>query len=303
MRAMHKLLPAVLIVALATIAPISPLAAATRATPAPANTPTPPPTIIHLITHPLCSELHQHIAPAVGMMLQNDRQIAKSPDLFKHYNQAAMYGVDNSASNENGMPGGVTMSGESADGTMNSSQRMALLGMENLVSPIAQNIIAIQKMLDSPALTRGTGNAEDDKRLKAIREKLLKALATQNAALDIINGFVDTQQLADIQHSGQEYISAVNQKDVIGSHSGQGTPTPFPGTYNPNQAGLGPNPYAIDLANIPGLTLGYNPVTRLLDGLHWTIAETKTRENDAANAVMESASLCGTGRTASPAPK
>lgn len=288
---MYRLLPAVLIVAIAMAAPAPPIAAAAASAPAPAATRTPPPTIYHIITRPLCSELHKHIAPAVAMILQNDAQIGKSPDLFKRYNQATLEGQDNTASNANGNPGtGVTMSGDAANGTMNASQNMALLGMENLVGPIANNTIAIQKMLDSPALTQNTGNPDDDKRLHELREKLLKALATQQASLDIISGFVDTQQLADIQHSGEEYIAAMNQTDTTKGIAG--TPTPFPGTYNPNQAGLAPNPYDVNLATVPGLTLGYNPVTRLIDGLHWTIDQTQKRESDAAKSVMESAALC-----------
>lgn len=297
---MYKALPFVAVLALA-LAPASPLAVAgTASTPAPSYA-TPPPQIIHIITRPLCSELHKHIQPAIAMMLENDANIKKGPTLFSRYNHDALSGVDNSVSNAAGPNGGVQMSnGGSSDSTMTASQNMALLGMENLVSPIANNIIATQKILDSPALTKGTGNPEDDKQLQAMRDKLLKALATQNAALDIISGFVATQQMGDLQHSGEEYIAAVNQSDIVGKGSGA-TPTPFPLTYNPNQAGLPANPYDIDLATIPGLTLGYNPVTRLLDALHWTIDETTSRENDAATAVMASAQQCA-GPTPRPAP-
>jgi hypothetical protein len=291
MAPMHKVLPAVLILALAAIASTPPTAAAgTSATPAPKNA-TPPPQIYHIITRPLCSELRKHIAPAIGMMLQNDQNIKKGPDLFSLYNRDALSGVDNTASNSAGPNGGPVLSGESANGTMTASQNMALLGMENLVSPIANNIIATQKMLASPALTQGTGNVEDDKQLQDIRAKLLKALATQNASLDIINGFVTTQQMGDLQHAGQEYISAINQSDQVGKSTGA-TPTPNPLLADPNQAGLPPNPYDLNLAAIPGLALGYNPVTRLLEALHWTIQETATKENDAAKTVMNSAAEC-----------
>jgi hypothetical protein len=288
---MHKALSIMAIVVLATILPTPPTAsAATAATPAPSASRTPPPLIYHIITRPLCAELHKHIAPAIGMMLQNDQQIAKSPDLFKRYNQAALEGVDNSASNKD-VTNGTPSKGEAADEPFTPAQNMALLGMENLVSPIANNILAVEKVLDSPALIQGTGTPEDDKQLKEIRDKLLQALATQSAALDIINGFVDTQQLADIQHSGEEYISAINQTNDI-RNGVPATPTPFPGTYDPDQAGLPPNPYAINLATVPGLTLGYNPVTHLIEALHWTIDETQKRENDAAKSVMRSATLC-----------
>jgi len=291
MAEMYKALPAVLVVALATMVPAPPMAVAAP-TPAPAASRTPPPQIYHIITRPLCTELHKHIAPAVGMMMQNDHTIAKSPDLFKNYNKGALYGADNSASNGAGYNPGVSSNGGAADSIFTPAQNMALLGMENLIGPIANNSIAIQKILDSPELTHGTGSREDDQHLQEIRAKLLKALATQQASLDIISGFVDTQQLADIQHSGQEYIAAINQHNDFTGASAQYTPTPNPAFANPNQAGLPQNPYQIDLANVPGLTLGYNPVTRLIEGLDWTISETQKREGDVAKAVMDSAALC-----------
>ena len=256
---------------------------------------TPPPQIYRVVTRPLCAELHERIAPAIGMMMQNDTTIKKSPELFKRYNDATLYGADPSAQ------GSDPVAGDPGGATMNPSQNMALQGMESLIRPIANNIIAIQTMLDSPELRNGTGRPEDDQRLQAIREKLLKALAAQNASLDIISGFVDTQQMADLQHAGEAYISSMTQPDTAGAKTA--TPGPNPLESNPNYAGLPPNPYDIDLATVPGLTLGYNPVTRLLDALRWTIDQTDKRENDAANAVMSSAALCSNAvPTPSPSP-
>jgi len=249
-------------------------------------TPTPPPQIYHIVTRPLCSELHEHIAPAVGMMLQNDATIKKSPALFKQYNDAALYGKDMGGTDQNNPVAG------DPGGTSNPAQSIALQGMENLIRPIANNIIAIQTALDSPALLNGTGRPEDDKQLQEIREKLLKALAAQNASLDIISGFVDTQSMADLQHADEAYISQFSKPDV---QNGTSTPPPNGGSplqSNPNYAGLPPNPYDIDPATIPGLTLGYNPMTRLIEALHWTIDQTATRENEAAKSVMSSAALC-----------
>jgi hypothetical protein len=254
----------------------------------------PPPTIYHIVTRPLCAELHDRIAPAIGMMLQNDTTIKKGPEYFKQYNLGSLYGSGPSTSSQNDRvtrdPGGSTS---------NMSQNMALLGMENLIRPVANNIIAIQTLLDSPQLTTKTGREDDDKRLSEIRAKLLQALAAQNASLDIISGFVDTQQMADLQHAGEGYISSIAQPDVAGAQIA--TPGPNPLTSNPNYAGLPPNPYSIDPASIPGLTLGYNPVTRLQGALTWTISQAQTRENDAAKAVMASAVLCG-NLPASPSP-
>lgn len=255
---------------------------------------TPPPQIYHIVTRPLCAQLHERVAPAIGMMLENDTTIKKSPALFKQYNDAALYGNDPGAGGQNdpvpGDPGGVS----------NPAQNMALQGMENLIRPIANNIIAIQTILDSPQLSGLTGSAQDDAQLQIIRDKLLKALAAQNASLDIISGFVDTQQMADLQHAGQGYISSMSQPDS--SNAKIATPAPNPLEANPNYAGLPPNPYSIDPATIPGLTLGYNPVTRLTEALKWTIDQTATRENDAAKAVMASAAMCSGAVAPSPSP-
>lgn len=242
--------------------------------------PTPPPEIYRVVSRPLCTQLREHIKPAIGMLLENDANIKKSPDLFARYNLGALQGND-SGSGSNG------------------EQEMALLALENLIRPIANNVIAIQTMLSNPQLTTPTGREDDDKRLADMRAKLLKALAAQNASLDIISGFVDTQQMADLQHAGQEYIAEVNQPETSNAQS---TPTPNPLSYNANYAGLPPNPYTIDLANVPGLTLGYNPVTRLMDGLHWTMGETATRENTAAGAVLANAAICNNVPLVSPPP-
>jgi len=249
----------------------------------------PPPTIYRVVTRPLCAQLHDRIAPAIGMMLQNDTTIKKGPAYFKQYNLAALSGSGTSTNSQSDR-----LSGDPGSATSNMAQNIALLGMENLIRPLANNIIAIQTILDSPQLTTPSGREEDDKRLSDIRAKLLQALAAQNASLDIISGFVDTQQMADLQHADEGYISSIAQPD---SQSAQvSTPAPNPLMQNPGYAGLPQNPYAIDPATIPGLTLGYNPVTRLQDALTWTISQAQTRENEAAKAVMSSAVLCGSAQ-------
>ncbi|HTU83778.1 MAG TPA: hypothetical protein VMF61_16770 [Candidatus Acidoferrales bacterium] len=273
---------------LLAISPALPTRAA-GSSPAPAATGTPPPQIIRVLSRPICSELHQHVAPAVGMMLENDNEIKQSPDIFKSYNMAAFYGSSDIGGDASDTPPGGD---PGTSGLSNPEQKIALLKLENLVSPIANNIIAIQKLLDSPGLINGTGNPEDDKQMQETRDKLLRALAVQNASLDIINGFVDTQGMADLQHADDSTLNSMNQPDT--THA-QGTPSPNPMLQNANQAGLPPNPYAIDPAAIPGLALGSNPVTRLIGALHWTITETATRENAAAMAVMKMKADCDTG--------
>jgi len=301
MEAMKKAFSLVAIAALVALAPALPIQAADTTATAPAASA--PPTIIHIVTRPLCAELHKHIAPTVGMMLENDKVMKDSPKLFGDYNKDALYGVDNTVSNSSGPNGGPVMQPDS--GTMNAAQNMTILKMENMVSPIANNIIAMKKMLDSPALTRGTGNPDDDKKLAAIRDKLEKAIADQSASLDVINGFVQTKQMGDLQHQGDEYIAATQQSDSTGKSAITPEATANPLLADPNQAGLAANPYAIDPANIPGLTLGANPVTRMQQAVTWTLQQTAANENDAGAAIMSAAQECGAGApapTPSPAP-
>jgi hypothetical protein len=251
--------------------------------PAAKPTASPPPEIIHLITTPLCVRLHDKVRPAVAMILQNDANIAKSLPQFKNYAIGA-FGSYERAFGDYGPPSYDSINVNSP------ATRMALQRMSYLVSPIAQNLIAAQKLLDDASLLAPTGNANDDRQLATIKQQLLETVADQSASLDLINGFVATQQMGDLQHAGETYLSAI-------TGTGLSTPirtpaTPFPGLADPNDPGIPQNPYAVDLMAVPGLAVGYNPLNRVVDGLQWVRAETDKRENSAANSVKDAMSEC-----------
>src|ERR1700678_107542 len=154
-----------------------PAAAAT----APAPTPTPNlPEIYHTGSRPLCSALATTVRPVLGMLLQNDQTSARSPPLFGDY---------------------IKMSAAGSD----SGRDMSIHRLNNLVTPLVQNTLAIQKLLEDPSIFPPKAQNADDQRLIAIKDQLLKTLATQQASLDIINGFVQTQQLGEMQHEGFGY--------------------------------------------------------------------------------------------------
>jgi hypothetical protein len=221
-------------------------------------------------------ELRDHVLPAVALVLQDDGLVAKSLPLFNDYTATAY-------SNSPTTPDDVT-------NYDSPGRAMALVKMDQLVGPLAQNELAIQKILENSSLAAATGWPDDDAKLKAVRLDLLKVLAAQQASLDIINGFVETQRLGDMQHAGEEYISAIDKPD---------TPTPAPlNTPNPllqdsDQPGLAPNPYMMDPAAIPGLQVGFNPLSRILTAFAWIRGETAKRENDASTSVLAAGSLCG----------
>ncbi|HEY5342000.1 MAG TPA: hypothetical protein VIK27_13305 [Candidatus Aquilonibacter sp.] len=271
---MHSLIAAALIGVLAA------------ATPMPAPTPTAPslPLIYHSVSRPLCSSLQDRIKPALGMMIENDQTIAKSKPYFQDYIQRSM------------------------DGS-NAGQDMAVMHLESLVTPLVKNTLAVQKLLEDPAVFPAVARSADDRRLIDIKVKMLKALAAQEAALDIINGFVTTQQLGEMQHEGFGFISAItgsgnpNQSsqgitDLIGP-----TPNPMhPQVFDDFalQAGLAPNQYEIDPTTIPGLALGYNPISKLKDGITWTQDIGKKEAVPLVKSILAAATSCGYQPSAPP---
>jgi hypothetical protein len=256
----------------------------------PSPTPSPSvfqlPEIYHTVTRPLCSALHSKAAPAIAMIAQNDATIAKSPKFFQDYVSAEFNQSD-------------------------PAKNIALLHLEDLVTPLVTNVLAIQKLLDDPSVFPDNPQTDDDKRKAQLKAQLLQALATQQGALDIINGFVDTQDLADMQHEGFGYIGAITGTGSTqgGGAAGTGilgaTPDPtHPQMYDTTaiNAGLPTNPYEIDLTNIPGLALGYNPVSHLKDGVIWTQTEGAKSEDALAKTIFADVHLCN-GDQPSPSPK
>ncbi len=245
---------------------------------------TPPPEIYHVVTTALCARLHERVRPAVAMILQNDAKIAKSPPLFKKYMRGAMTALDTADPNGNGTP-------QMNDSIYNESPEtsMTLQQMSYLVIPIARNLISAQTLLDDPKLLDPTGNPADDATLAKIRQQLLETVAYQSASLDLINGFVQTMQLGEIQHAGEEYLGAIQGQDTSNT-SIQPTPNPW---QDPNTPGLTPNPYALDTTQIPGLAVGYNPLTSIVDGLSWLQAETQKREDSAGKTISNVLTQCG----------
>ena len=144
------------------------------------------------------------------MILENDQKIAKSPPLFKKYARGTITAQDpsNPRFGTGAPPAGDSMYNQSPETSM------ALQQMSYLVLPIARNIIAAQTLLDDEKLLAPTGNPTDDATLAKIKSQLLETVAYQSASLDIINGFVETLQMGEIQHAGEEYLGAIQGSDT-----------------------------------------------------------------------------------------
>jgi hypothetical protein len=275
-----------------------PACALGASTPAPGGTP--PPQIYHIVTTPLCARLHDQIRPAVALILENDRTIAKSHPLFKQYAIGAFGSLD-AANNPMGNP---APAGNDSINVDSPATQMALQKMSYLVSPIAQSLIAAQTVLDTPVLLKPTGNPSDDAKLADVRKQLLETVAFQSASLDLINGFVATQQMGQLQHAGETLIEDVTGGNSGGNSGGSAaTPMLQPATpsplQDPNTPGLKPNPYALDLVAVPGLAVGYNPLNRLVGALQWLQTQTTGKENAAASTLSSAIADCN--RIAAPA--
>lgn len=244
------------------------------------------PEIYHTTARPLCSALQNKIKPSIGMLDQNDKAIAKSPAFFNEYNKVKF------------------AAGDEGGGTS-----LALMHLSGLVLPLADNVLAIQKLLNDPNVFPAHEQSIDDQKKNELKKQLLKTLAQQQAALDIINGFVETQDLADMQHQGFGYLQAIAGNDTGKSNkllaqiqptaNPQGAPPVFDDTLI--NAGVPANPYEVDVTKIPGLTLGYNPVSKLKDGVEYTQAESKRTESTLIKSVLDAVRLCNGPQNAAPA--
>ncbi len=230
------------------------------------------PVIIHVIARPLCSGLHKAVGPAIGLMLQNNAIIAKSQPLFDDY---VRYNVEGKA--------GTT------------ARQLAQVRMEYLVGPLVKNTQKIDALLADRNIFNNRMGV-DSKKLAAIKAGLLRSLQVQKTAIDLINGFVSTRQLANMQHAGFEYIGSINGgKELAGNPLA--TPTPDPRLYNENYAGLAPGSYghsAVNLDNLPGLSIGYNPIRAVADAMRRERSTMVQRQNAIAPQVIAAARECST---------
>ncbi|NNM99654.1 MAG: hypothetical protein HKL91_07645 [Candidatus Eremiobacteraeota bacterium] len=238
------------------------------------------PVIIHVIARPLCSGLHQAIGPAIGLMLQNNAIIAKSQPLFDDY---------------------VRYNAEGKAGA--SARQLAQVRMEYLVGPLVKNTAKIDTLLANRNIFN-SGMGGDSKKLAAIKAGLLNSLKIQKSAIDLINGFVSTRQLANMQHSGFEYIGAISGTQEI-KNNPFATPTPNSSLYNENYAGIAPQslgPGTVNLKNLPGLSLGYNPIRAIADVMRWARSTMVQRQNAVAPQVIAAAHECSASITPPKAP-
>ena len=146
------------------------VSAAVSPSPSPAPTPLTPLKVIGSVrSTPFCTALREQIGPAIAGVLSNDDLIASSAPAF-----AKLYHDDILARSE-------------------ARTHLDLNRIESLITPIVDNVKRVDALLSV---------RPNDPKLQALRAKLLEVLAQQKASLNVISGFVATEQMGEIQDAG-----------------------------------------------------------------------------------------------------
>jgi len=242
------------------------------ATPAPAATP--PKTIIHVHVSPLCTGLRQNIGPAIGKVLQNDKTIADSRPLLRGYVKAV---ATNSASRD-----------------------LQVSRMERLITPLVKNTAAIEKLLNDPFVFPRVAISDSDRQLLEIRAYLRQVVVQQKGALDVISGFISTEQLGQLQLAGNEYQKIVSAHEIPSAQGGNQSAreAAAPATPPPSgilNAGVRHTPQqATDPAlKETGMIVGHNPLDAFAQAIAQYQQQLQSSVGQAADLVVQALPPCG----------
>ncbi len=229
--------------------------------PAPSPVPLTPLKVIGRVrSTPFCTTLHETIGPAIAAVLSNDDLIASSKPAF-----ATLY----------------------HDDVLVRSEARAHLDMnrlESLITPIVANV----KRVD--ALLAGKPN---DPRLQAVRDKLQAVIAQQKESLNVISGFVATEQLGELELGGppDNWASVFGAKPQTPSRPAPDLAQP-PAAKNLFAAGL-PSQNTQD-PRYDAKTVGptYDPFGPLVTQIQEQRVAAQASESDAAQLVTNALKLC-----------
>lgn len=246
----------------------SPATAGTTPHPAP----TPLRTITHIYSSPLCTGLRRAITPAVGKVLASDRVIAQSKPLFDQFVRA------------------------SADSQSKPAQDMAVERLDQLIGPLVANTERVDELLNNGSAFPRVAHSNDDRKLLKMRTELQAINDQQKHALDVISGFVATEQLGELQAAGHEMDAAVapdvkNQMATPAPVAPQASTPPIlnAGVGNSNDPTRAMDPRYKNTDS----TLGANPLKTFGNAITSYQQEISQREDVAAKSVLEAVPLCG----------
>ena len=239
------------------------LGVAAPSAPAPPAAPLTPLKVIGSVrSTPFCTALRETIGPAIAGVLSNDDLIASSKPAF-----ATLYHDDVLARSE-------------------ARAHLDMNRIESLITPIVANVKRVDALLNAKP---------NDPKLLAMREKLQAVVAQQKESLNIISGFVATQQLGEIQGAGPP----ANWAGALAAQPpAQARPAPAladpPAAKNLFAAGVhGGNAGAKDPRYDAG-TVGptYDPFAPIVAQIDQARATAQNAESDAATLVTDALRQC-----------
>lgn len=233
------------------------------ATPAPTAAPLTPLKVIGSVrSTPFCTALRETIGPAIAAVLSNDELIASSKPAF-----ATLYHDDVLARSE-------------------ARTHLDMNRLESLLTPIIANVKRIDSLLASKP---------NDPKLQAMRDKLQAVLAQQKESLNVISGFVATEQLGELQGAGgpDNWTSAFSTGPQASSRPAPSLAQPpaakslfSAGVHNANGGSRDPR---YDAATV-GPT--YNPFGPIVAQIEEQRAAAQNSESDAAKLVGDALKQC-----------
>jgi hypothetical protein len=241
------------------------LAATVVTAPVPSPSPAPQPTlkvIGSVRSTPFCTALHEIIGPAIASVLANDDLIASSKPAF-----ATLY----------------------HDGILAGSEARAhfdLYRLEKLETPIIANVKRVDALLD---------RKPDDPKIQAMRAKLQAVAAQQKASLNLISGFVATEQLGEMQGAGPP---AYWQSMFILGSAQSSQPAPIsnlsPAAGNLFAAGVHNRNPGLRDPRYDARSVGptYDPYAPIVTQIEQQRAAAQSAESDAAKLVADALQQC-----------
>ena len=201
-----------------SILPVALLAAAVAQVPAPAVSPTPPPTIIRIKSTPFCQAFRDNILNAVVGLRYNDRVIDESKSTL------SKLAFDSVAEDPRISTAGLTMD-------------QYQLGQ--LVHQVAHNLVHIYALLDG--LNRQPKNTRTDADLAQMEASLQFIADAQARWLNVISGTYESAALNDLV-SRDSGIAVVLQRGTSKHQLNRGDPLfPSPGDSPPPIAAAQPD--------------------------------------------------------------
>lgn len=220
-------------------------------------------TIAHLRATPFCTALREKVAPAIEHIMAADKAIDSSPPIF-----STMY---------------------QDDVVFRSSAHMDfdVQHLEYLITPIVKNVRAAQGLLRDPQL------GEIGRQLQSVVDR-------QNDALNIVNGFVTTYQMAQMQTGGlpdswhDEFIVSARSANISRGAIAPILPLGAPGATMLYNAGLPSTPSNPKPPELRGATvnLGVDPYSEFSAGVMQLRKEGDAHEGAASLAIFAALDRC-----------